>query len=547
MSEVFILNAYEGTRYTLMRYEGREAVPVAPIVGAHNDGGVVNVAWPSAFRFSDGAVRVYASRYYNNQWRDIAYWHAPAGSTTFSFGGIALAANGAEPYGICPAHIYYDATDTANPWKMVYLVRGASGPGNRIDLADSADGLTWTRRGQVFTASQPFEAAGVAPTWVTQQTDGSWAMVYEAYQTLNFTPGAVAVAATSSGPFINQRVIFPPNSTAHTISGGAPRTNTATVTGQVRLGEPHLLRNATSGAIQLVLPTRQEGTTLYFDDPLFDDFSANSELAHIARNKVSPSYIRQAPDGSWTGAFTGYGQWPGVLTEYVFLGAAPTLDGPWEITQAPLPFPPWTAAGRLSTENPAPLIDLPFPLNPPPSGDYAFDPMACSASSMLSNANRTLSNVASGFHGARTTPALSGKVYLEVTVGVLNLIIGAATASTSLDSYVGSSAASLGWQINSGSKVWKNGAWAVYSGAGEGVPGDTIMLAVDKPAGKMWGGRNGVWHNSGDPATGANPMPYTLPAGTLYLQACSNVTGPVATLKQTASYTPPAGFTFLAA
>ena len=35
--------------------------------------------------------------------------------------------------------------------------------------------------------------------------------------------------------------------------------------------------------------------------------------------------------------------------------------------------------------------------------------------------------------------------------------------------------------------------------------GDYLMVASDLDAGKIWFGKNGVWLNNGNPATGANP------------------------------------------
>lgn len=545
---LFILNAYDGTRYTIMRYEGREAVPPTPVIGAQNDGGATHVAWPSAFRFPNGTVRIYASRFYSGTWRDIVYWEAADG-LNFTWGGVALAMWPVEPYGIGPAQVYYDADDVVSPWKMVYLVRGPTGPGTRIDLADSSDGRVWQRRGQVFTASQPFEASGVAPTWVTKLIDGSWALFYEAYQTLTFVPAAVAASATSAGPFTNQRVIHQPNGIVHSVSGGRQFTTTAQVSGQARLNEPHVIRRMAGGGTQATVPTRQVGATLYFAEPLHADYLSSVELAHAFRNKISPSYAEQIADGTWRGHWTGYGHWPDTNLEYTVSVEAPSLDGPWSVTPGPVPFSPWNLATLWSAENPTPVMDVPGPPAPPPpsAGTILFDGAAVSAAAVLSNGNRTLSVTAGGFHGARASPALSGKVYLEVRADVLNLIVGAALNSSSLDAYVGSSAQSVGWQIATGSKVWYNGTWVAYGGAGDGVAGDILMLAIDVEQRKMWGGRNGVWHQSGDPGAGLNPMAMTLPMGTLYLQACSNAIGPAVTLKGEATYPVPAGFTLLVA
>ena len=357
MPNTFILNGYDGVRYTLMRYEGRDAVPPSSIVGPGNDGGAVHVAWPSAFQVN-GSTRVYGSRYYNNQWRDIACWTGPK-SGPFAFSGIALTANVNEPNGIGPSQVYFDAA-AARPWKMVYLVRNAIGTGHRLALADSADGLAWERRGPVMTASESYEAAGFSPSHVMRDNDGTWALFYQAYQSLTQGPAAIALAPTSSGPFGNKQIIFQPTGITHAVSNGRRLTSTATVNsgGPVRVGEPYVIRLLAGGGLQVTLPTRQVGTTVYFEEFLLADYVSGVELAHIARNKIDPSYATQRPDGSWRGIFTGYGLWSDLITEYTFNVEAPQVSGPWTITPGRVSFNPWNLPTLLSAENPTPVVEI---------------------------------------------------------------------------------------------------------------------------------------------------------------------------------------------
>jgi len=354
--EVFFLNASDGSRYTIMRYEGALAVPPVPVIGSSNDGGAMHTAWPSAFKLPSGTTRIYASRYFNG-WNDIAVWEATDG-LTFSLRGTILTANASEPSGIGPAQVYYDAAAPA-PWKMLYAVRNASGTGSKIDLADSTNGLAWTRRGTVLSVTEPFENAGVSPSWVERAIDGTWILFYHTYISLTQGAAAIATAASSGGPFSTKQLIFQPNAIAYTLTNAKQLATTGIVSGTVRLNEPHLIRHMADGGSQIVLPIKQVGTTVYFDAALLADFSTGStELVHIASNKVDPSYARQFSDGSWRGIFTGYGHWLGVMTEYTFKVEAPTLAGPWTASKGPVAFSPWNLATLKSAENPTPLVPI---------------------------------------------------------------------------------------------------------------------------------------------------------------------------------------------
>ena len=144
------------------------------------------------------------------------------------------------------------------------------------------------------------------------------------------------------------------------MSNGRRLTSTATVHsgGPVRVGEPYVLRILAGGGVQVTLPTRQVGTTVYFDEFLLADYLSGVELAHIARNKIAPSYATQLPDGSWRGIFTGYGLWNDLITEYTFNVEAPQLSGPWTITPGRVSFTPWNLPTLLSAENPTPVVEI---------------------------------------------------------------------------------------------------------------------------------------------------------------------------------------------
>lgn len=168
----------------------------------------------------------------------------------------------------------------------------------------------------------------------------------------------------------------------------------------------------------------------------------------------------------------------------------------------------------------------------------------------LSDGNRTFTNTVASFRGVRAIPVLPGaKLYLELLNGSGVPIVGVANATAALNTFVGANVNGWGWQTGAGSKVWHNNSSSNYTGAGDTAAGDTIMIAVDAAAQKFWGGRNGAWHNSGDPAagTGQATFPTTqIPISGLYLMGSINTVNSV-TIKQAPTYSVPSGFTFVRA
>lgn len=353
-----VLNVYDGARYTVMQYVGGQAVPPVPIIGPHNNAGAVHVAWPSAFKLPSGTRVVYASRY-TTSWSDVGRWSSTDG-VAYSWAGISFAANATEPHGIGPGQVYYDPS-RPRPWLMAYARRTAAGSADRIDLADSADGVTWARVGPLLKIDKEYEAAGLVPSNITRANDGTWVLFYHAYRTLDQAVAAFATAPTSVGPFSNKTLIMEPSGVVHAISGGVRLSSTATVTGNVKIKEPYVLRRIGGGGLQIAWPIKQIGQTVYFDDPFLADYSTNSEIAHIARNKVDPSLTVQAADGSWSGIWTGYGMFSGMTIEYTFRVQAPQLAGPWTISKADVPFNPWNRASLMSAENPSCVIEIDDP------------------------------------------------------------------------------------------------------------------------------------------------------------------------------------------
>jgi hypothetical protein len=192
------------------------------------------------------------------------------------------------------------------------------------------------------------------------------------------------------------------------------------------------------------------------------------------------------------------------------------------------------------------MSTLPFLIRAQPM-IYAlsWNPSDKNASVTLSDNNRTYATAGS-FIGVRSLNALpSWKVYFECDVVQKDAIFGVGNASANLGSYAGANTNSWGWQIANGSKVYYNGSSASYTGAGDAAASDIIMVAIDMAAQKFWGGRNGTWHNSGNPSAGTGNAPFgsAIASSGLFVFGSANVTGKALTFRPTNSYPVPLGFT----
>jgi len=91
-----------------------------------------------------------------------------------------------------------------------------------------------------------------------------------------------------------------------------------------------------------------------------------------------------------------------------------------------------------------------------------------------------------------------------------------------------------GYYINSSSSTSGSGAWATN---------DIAMVAFDSTTRNVWFGQNGTWKNSGDPATGANPIGAVANSSELAFVCRAETTTITANFGQQGfSYTPPTGF-----
>jgi hypothetical protein len=129
---------------------------------------------------------------------------------------------------------------------------------------------------------------------------------------------------------------------------------------------------------------------------------------------------------------------------------------------------------------------------------------------VLSNGDRTMSAGASvNVSVFSSSTASTGKKYVELLMVTTNLVgigyprLGAANTpdfNTYLDAITQSISISPYGGVVGASGVTNNGHTLGAIAAGQ-----VLMLAFDFDAGLAWVGLDGVWANSGNPATGANP------------------------------------------
>jgi hypothetical protein len=203
---------------------------------------------------------------------------------------------------------------------------------------------------------------------------------------------------------------------------------------------------------------------------------------------------------------------------------------------------------------------------PPPEGT---GPSSVWSSGDAANAGATLSNggltltvtntlLPNAWQIVRTTGSrTSGKLYLELKTSTgLSITghIGTASSGVNINSYLGASNYSFGWNPFAGGDLFGSAGYLVASSAGGTIraaaANDVYGLAADFTTGKIWGSKNNVWSNSGDPVgeTGGEItgfVPATV-GPVLPSMAFSNVgSSTVWTIQATAgsqTYPPPAGY-----
>lgn len=185
---------------------------------------------------------------------------------------------------------------------------------------------------------------------------------------------------------------------------------------------------------------------------------------------------------------------------------------------------------------------------------YAWDPDNKSSLITLSNFNRTATKTGGGawVNVKGLQEMASGKWYWEICYDSIDIVAGVSSDSGIAPSTVATTVR-LGGTVNDiVFEEWRSPTMYRIAGA-ETAYGvdldetDTLMVAYDAGAGKIWFGKNGTWMESGDPASGINECESGFTGTQLPAWGTYGAPNQV-TIKTTASlclYTAPTGFSYL--
>jgi hypothetical protein len=239
--------------------------------------------------------------------------------------------------------------------------------------------------------------------------------------------------------------------------------------------------------------------------------------------------------------------------------------GPVAYFQGGLPF---NALGQLMADGVAGTLiyNRGWPLSPSGIGiqpivtpGSGFDPLDWGSATggatapVLSNNNRTITggNATDSIRGTATRTA--GKLYFELHVDAMGttaesqIQIGMCTSGSVLPPPAGFIYVTVN-NFKYGGKMDAYHAGSFITGISVMVDGDTVMIAADFAAGKVWHGKNGLWYGTGNPATGGSPQWGDLAGLSMrpYAQIASAGFGGQITLRTGAGqvvYPIPSGFT----
>ena len=164
----------------------------------------------------------------------------------------------------------------------------------------------------------------------------------------------------------------------------------------------------------------------------------------------------------------------------------------------------FTATGFDTAAISSSNTDNDIDFNDTPTSNYATLNGVLSYNQTLSDANLTGGAGSSMVSLATIVP--QGKIYWE-GIGS-NYYYGISHVDASRNSYLGQQADQVGW--------FRDGTfWVGAANVGTFGPAfttsDVAMLAYDPDTGKLWVGKNGTWHNSGNPTAGTGEV-YTVNA-----------------------------------
>ncbi len=170
-------------------------------------------------------------------------------------------------------------------------------------------------------------------------------------------------------------------------------------------------------------------------------------------------------------------------------------------------------------------------------GNYATLNPLKNGGGALSNGNLDQASSVNNTMVLATIGMQSGKWYWEVTGGT---VYGIAQDNVTLGNYIGQNANS--WGYHQGGTVYTNTVSTAYGNTWTGT--DVIGIAFDADNGRVFFSKNGVWQNSGNPATGTNPAYSSLTNGPYFpaVQTNSGATSVANFGQRPFAYTAPSGF-----
>ena len=179
------------------------------------------------------------------------------------------------------------------------------------------------------------------------------------------------------------------------------------------------------------------------------------------------------------------------------------------------------------------------------AGNYAtLNPLSKGSNVTLSNGNLDFASAIAYNSAFSTIGVTSGKWYMEATAGtfVNDFTIGISN-DVAASTYVGGTAGSYGYEAVVGGKY--NNTVGSSTGYSTYTTGDIVSVAFDADNGKVFFAKNGVWQESGNPATGVNPAYSGLTSGP-YFFGCSAGAGGTFTGvnfgQRPFAYTAPSGY-----
>ena len=333
--DIYYLNALD----TDNTYRVVESVAGAmnPVVVAAPTPPYAHFAWPAAIKHGE-TTQLYFAGYRSGKWDQALM----ASKTNGAFGQpTAILTADASEGGIGPMHVAY-FQDGSEPYHLYYTHLHS----NKVALATSADGVSFTRKGVVFSAAtlqQVFLSSAF-------KHEGKYYLLLHGTDDRGIGRSYLSSALAPDGPFSSPVEIAAPDGFETTLTATAQQDFGYVPGGiSVPIGVPLVTSHA--GMPYAVVAKKQVGNLVYFASPFLT--TVNGPLVSAFATHFSD--VRYMPDGTWRAYATGYRSLP-MLAEYTGEFAADHLTGPWTpVAAGALPFSPDFIGGRRSTENPSRL------------------------------------------------------------------------------------------------------------------------------------------------------------------------------------------------